>query len=373
MTAVLDAIPAEHPLTAVVHAAGVLDDTTIASLTPGQLESVLRPKVDAAWNLHRLTEGRDLAAFVLFSSIAGVLGSPGQANYAAANAFLDALAHHRHANGLPATSIAWGYWAEASGMTAHLTGQDSARMARGGQLPLATGQAFLLFDEAVAHRSAATVAARFDHAALGVQDSGIPALLRGLVRAPVRRAAAAPRETPLSLAQRLAAGGTDPQRVLLDLVRAHAAAVLGHGDPEHIAVGRSFKEAGFDSLTAVEFRNRITAATELRLPATLVFDHPTPTAVADFLLDRLAPAAAPPRATLTADLDRIEAALGSLGADEPERAAAADRLRELVGRFAGDLPWTAAGAAHDYASASDEDLFNALDSDPLMRQVGNDY
>lgn len=387
LAAVLDAIPARHPLTAVVHAAGALDDMTIGSLTQGQLASVLRPKVDAGWNLHRLTAGLDLAAFVLFSSIAGVLGSPGQANYAAGNAFLDALAQHRQAAGLPATSIAWGYWAETSGMTAHLTGQDSARMARGGQLPLASDEALRLFDDALAHRGAATVAARFDHAALGAQDSAVPPLLRALIRPPVRRAAAAPREAALSLAQRLAAGtGTDhPQRVLLDLVRAHAAAVLGHGDPEHIAPGRSFKEAGFDSLTAVEFRNRITAATELRLPATLVFDHPTPTEVTAFLLERLAPAAgaaaapaasaAPPGATLTADLDRIEAALAVLGADEPERAAAADRLTELLRRLSGDQSAAAAasGTVHDFASASDEDLFNALDSDPLMRQVGNDY
>ncbi|NJP45313.1 type I polyketide synthase [Actinacidiphila epipremni] len=388
LAAVLAAIPAAHPLTAVVHAAGVLDDMTIASLTPAQLESVLRPKVDAAWNLHRLTAGHDLAAFVLFSSIAGVLGSPGQANYAAANAFLDALAHHRHVSGLPATSIAWGYWAEASGMTAHLTGLDTARMTRGGQLPLRSDQAFLLFDEAVAHGGAATVAARFDHAALGVQDAGVPALLRGLVRAPARRAAAARQQAgALPLADRLTAPGTDPQRVLLDLVRAHAAAVLGHGDPDHVAAGRSFKEAGFDSLTAVEFRNRMTAATDVRLPATLVFDHPTPTAVAAFLLERLAPATAPtptpaaapdsgapPRQTLTADLDRVEAALGATGADDPERAAATTRLRELLRRYAADLPGTPpAGTVHDFASASDEDLFNALDSDPLMRQVGNDY
>ncbi|MFB4304481.1 SDR family NAD(P)-dependent oxidoreductase [Actinomadura sp. GTD37] len=267
-------------LTAVVHSAAVLDDATLTNLTPDRLHTVLRPKVDAAWNLHELTHDHDLTAFVLFSSLAGTLGSPGQANYAAANTFLDALAHHRQASGLPATSLAWGLWADTSTMTGTLTTTDQARMTRTGLTPMPADQALALFDAALASPEATQVLAELNLRAVSEQP---PAILRGLIRGRGRRSASA---TPGALASRLADLGPEEQAgLLLDLVRGTASTVLGH-EPDAIAPDRSFKELGFDSLTAVELRNRLGTATGLRLPATLIFDHPTPEALVSFLRDQ---------------------------------------------------------------------------------------
>ncbi|MGW7586927.1 SDR family NAD(P)-dependent oxidoreductase, partial [Kitasatospora sp. NPDC054769] len=283
LAAVLDAIPAAHPLTAVVHAAGVLDDAVVESLTPERLAAVWEPKARAAWNLHELTRGRDLTAFVLFSSAAGTLGSPGQANYAAANTFLDALAVHRRALGLPATSLAWGYWAEASGMTGHLTGVDQDRLMRAGVVPLATDHALSLFDAALATDRAALVPARLDLSVLAGAPAA-PAALKGLIsrkaaRRPARHGAIADRLRTLPEAERL--------RAALDLVTANTAAVLGHSEPGAAWDRQPFKDLGFDSLTAVELRNRLNTATGLRLTATVVFDHPTPGQLAEHLLSRI--------------------------------------------------------------------------------------
>ncbi len=198
----LDGIPAAHPLTAVIHAAGALDDGVLGALTPERLDRVLAPKLDAAWHLHELTQGQDLAAFVLFSSVSGLLGSPGQANYAAANAALDALAHHRQAQGLAACSLAWGYWAEKSGMTAALSAADLARMRRAGLLPLTSDQGLALLDAALGRPEALLVPARFDLAALARNPGALPPWFRGLVRAQTARPVAAAAGAA-SLAQRL--------------------------------------------------------------------------------------------------------------------------------------------------------------------------
>ncbi|MEV4342830.1 beta-ketoacyl synthase N-terminal-like domain-containing protein, partial [Streptomyces sp. NPDC049590] len=262
---------------------GVLDDALVENLTPERLAAVWEPKARAAWNLHDLTRGRDLTAFVLFSSAAGTLGSPGQANYAAANTFLDALAVHRHALGLPATSLAWGYWAEPSGMTGHLTGADQDRLTRAGVVPLATDHALALFDAALATGRAALAPVRLDPTVMtGAPE--IPAALKDLVsrkatRRPARHGALADRLRSLPEAERL--------RAALDLVTADTAAVLGHREPGAVRDRQPFKDLGFDSLTSVELRNRLNTATGLRLPATVTFDHPTPRQLAEHLLNEI--------------------------------------------------------------------------------------
>ncbi|EFL28145.1 modular polyketide synthase, partial [Streptomyces himastatinicus ATCC 53653] len=262
----------------VVHTAGVLDDGVIPSLTPGRVDHVLRPKADAAWHLHELTRGMGLSAFVLFSSVAGVLGAPGQGNYAAANTFLDALAAHRHANGLPALSLAWGPWA-GDGMA---DGID-----QGGLRALATEEGLALLDAAAGVPEPALVSARFDPAAFDTP----PPLLRGLVRGRSRRAAdtADTAASATEALRRRLAALTDDERTaeLLGLVRSQAATVLRLAGAEAVDPERAFRDLGFDSLTAVELRNLLGAATGLRLPATLVFDYPTPGELARHLLAEL--------------------------------------------------------------------------------------
>ncbi|WP_344339788.1 KR domain-containing protein, partial [Kitasatospora putterlickiae] len=180
-------------LTGVVHVAGIVDDGVIEALDAAKWHSVLRPKVDAAWHLHELTAGLDLAVFALYSSASGVLGGSGQGNYAAGNAFLDGLAAHRRSLGLPAVSLAWGLWAEAAGMGGRLSDTDLARMARVGTLPLAADQGLALLDAALTGEPAAVVPIRLDVA--GVRAEDLPPLLRDLApaaRAPrARRRAAA--------------------------------------------------------------------------------------------------------------------------------------------------------------------------------------
>ncbi|MGA5130217.1 type I polyketide synthase [Streptomyces olivoreticuli] len=287
LAAVIAAIPAEHPLTGVVHTAGVLDDGVLDSLTPERLAKVLRPKVDAAWNLHELTRDLDLSDFVLFSSAAGVFGGAGQANYAAANAFLDALAQHRKALGLAASSLAWGLWAESGGMAGGLDEAEAGRLRRGGVVAITAERGLELFDASVRTDEALLVPMPLDLAALRAQASVgmLPPLFRGLVRVPPRRAAqAAAANASGTLGQRLTGlPEAEAERVVLELVRTHIAAVLGHSGPEAVDPARSFSEVGFDSLTAVELRNQLGAATGVRLPATLIFDYPTPVALAHFL------------------------------------------------------------------------------------------
>ncbi|MEU1287662.1 type I polyketide synthase [Kitasatospora sp. NPDC005856] len=310
LAAVLAAIPAEHPLTGVVHAAGTLDDGVFDAMTPERVEAVLRPKVDAAVNLHDLTLGTDLALFVLYSSASATFGTGGQANYAAANAFLDALASHRRALGLPAQALAWGLWQEASEMTRHLNPGADARTDKLGAA-LESGQGLSLFDVATALPAPHLVPVALDRTGGGE----VPALLRGLIRPTVRRAAEREAGDTGTLAGQLRnASASRRRQILLDLVRGNAVTVLGHTDAESIGARQAFRDLGFDSLTAVELRNRLNAATGLRLPATTVFDHPNPTALADHLATRLlgesapAPAVAAPAAT--AGLDEPIAIVG---------------------------------------------------------------
>ncbi|MEU5696845.1 type I polyketide synthase [Actinosynnema sp. NPDC020468] len=332
----LAAVLRAHPVTAVVHTAGVLDDGVFADLTPEQLDRVLRPKVDAARNLHELTA--DLDAFVLYSSVAGLLGTAGQANYAAGNAHLDALAAHRRANGLPATSLAWGLWSDTSAISADLAEVDRRRLARLGLRPLSARDGMALFDAAVSTAEPLLALTPVDVTALGAPP---PALLAGL----------APRYRPVDRGPSLAGlSDADRKRALAELVRTHVAGVLGHRDPDGVAEDRAFQELGFDSLTAVELRNRLAAATGLKLPTTLVFDHSSPAALAAFLWEATGEDAPP----VTEWLDRIEAALrdGTSPDGVPER------LRELL-----HLADSRAGTEdHDLDAASDDELFALVDN-----------
>ncbi|MFI9203819.1 thioester reductase domain-containing protein [Streptomyces sp. NPDC053048] len=284
LAALLAAVPTEHPLTAVVHTAGVLDDGLITALTPERLAAVLRPKVDAAWHLHELTRDLGLSAFVLFSSIAGVVGGPGQSNYAAANVFLDALAQHRAAQGLPATSVAWGLWEQDGGMSGHLDDTDLRRIARSGFRPVTAAQGPALLDVTLALPHAAVTATPLDLAPLREAPDRAPVVLSALVRTPVRRAARNSEAAQGSLAERLAGLAEDDRRqAVLELVLAEIAGVLGHSGASGIGAEQSFASLGFDSLTSVELRNRLGTATGVKLPATVVFDHPTPAGLAGFL------------------------------------------------------------------------------------------
>ncbi|MFC3522223.1 SDR family NAD(P)-dependent oxidoreductase [Streptomonospora nanhaiensis] len=347
----LAAVPADRPLTAVVHAAGALADSVVADLTPDRLDRVLAAKARAAWNLHTLTRDRALAAFVLYSSAAAVLGPPGQAGYAAANAYLDALAEHRHALGLPAASVAWGLWAERSALTAGLGDADMARMRRLGVAgPLATERALALLDTALAAGAPHLLALPVDTAGLRAaarRTGAVPPLFRALVRAPRRGAAcgaepAAPAEDARSA---LAARAPGQRRAaLLDLVRRAAAAVLGHPDTAAVGPDHRFLELGVDSLTAVELRNRLAAATGLRLPAGLVFRRTTPAALAAHLADLMA-ASGPPSG---APIDHRTAE----GADPapPARPAESAALPDAPGPVPSEPPGAGASGAADAVS-----------------------
>ncbi|MFI6134244.1 SDR family NAD(P)-dependent oxidoreductase, partial [Micromonospora sp. NPDC051141] len=281
-------VPAEYPVVGVVHTAGVLDDGVVEALTPQRLEPVLRAKADAAWWLHELTRDMDLGLFVVYSSAAATLGSPGQGNYAAANAVLDALALRRQSEGLVGQSLAWGLWAQQSAMTGHLDEADLDRMRRSGILALSSEQGLALFDAAIRTDQAQLVPIRVDLAALRRSGAGgVPPVWRTLAGSSARRAASTA-DTPVDLAARLAAVGVEERRpAVLELVRTHAATALGHDSAQAVAPDRAFRELGFDSLTAVELRNRLATATGLSLPATLVFDHPTPQVLTDHLMGLL--------------------------------------------------------------------------------------
>ncbi|WP_190181876.1 type I polyketide synthase, partial [Streptomyces naganishii] len=293
LAGVLASVPVGRPLGAVVHAAGVLDDGVIASLTPERVDAVLRPKVDAALVLDELTRDAGLSAFVLFSGAAAVFGAAGQGNYAAANAFLEALAQRRRAAGLPASALAWGLWAEASGMTGNLSDRDLRRMTRDGMLALSSEEGLALFDTSLTVDEAVLLPMRLDLAVLRAEAAAtgtVPALLRGLVRAPLPRVSASSTSggAGTELGQRLAGlPAVEQDRELLELVLRSVAGVLGYAGPQAVASNRAFKELGFDSLTAVELRNDLRSVTGLRLPATLVFDYPTPGDLARYLRDEL--------------------------------------------------------------------------------------
>ncbi|MFF3605096.1 type I polyketide synthase [Streptomyces sp. NPDC002463] len=372
-------------LTAVVHAAGVLDDGVITALTPERLDTVLAAKALAARNLHELTADQDLAAFVLFSSVMGVIGGAGQGNYAAANASLDALAQHRQAQGLTAVSLAWGMWADtagrpgAAGMAGSLSEADRVRIARTGLAPIDRAEGLALLDAALRVGSPTLVPAPLDRAALGALGAQLPTVLRDLAPAAPRPAevspaAAAPRATE-TLRDRLAVlNPAEREELLLDLVRVQTAAVLGRSSAAGIPADRPFKDMGCDSLTLVELRNRLQTGSGLRLPATFLFNCPTPQAVVAHLHTELAPAeeeSAGDSAGVAAlpglaELDRLEAALTGMPDDTRDevRAEIVQRLQALVARVpAQRTPADTDDLSARVESASVDELLAFIDSE----------
>ncbi|MFH8371872.1 type I polyketide synthase, partial [Streptomyces sp. NPDC018031] len=380
---VLHGIPAAHPLTAVVHTAGVIDDGVVTSLDGDRLARVLRPKVDAVENLHRLTAGNGLAAFVLFSSVSGLLGGAGQANYAAANTFLDALAHHRRATGEHAVSLAWGLWEETSGMTGAMGRGDLARGGRTGIVAMSTEHSLALFDAALAGDEALLAPVRLDLAGLRARSTTepVPPMLRGLVRTARRAEPGSGGSTPGGTAavpwsQRIVRIPADErEQALLDLVRGHVATVLGHGTPHAVDADTGFLEQGLDSLMAVELRNRLTAELDLRLPATLVFDYPSPLALARHALAELLPdpATAPGPDGPAPDEARIRRAFAAIPLEKLTELGVMDdllRLAGLTGRPAAG-PTAPDAAPHDPADGPGAalDHIDDMDVEALLRKA----
>jgi acyl transferase domain-containing protein/acyl carrier protein len=368
LAALLKDLRSVRRLAGVIHTAGVLDDATVDGLTPARLDTVLRPKADAAWLLHELTRDDPPPVFVLFSSIAGLLGHPGQGNYAAGNTFLDALAACRRGQGLPAVSVAWGLWDTGErGMAGQA---DAARMARAGIAPLSVEQGLAAFDVALAWPEPVLVAARWNDAGLRSRAEGgaLPQVLRGLVRVPKRAAAGATAIADgAALVARLGSmTEAEGVKMLTDLVRGHVAAVLSHASADAVDITRPFSELGFDSLAAVELRNRMEAETGLRMSATLAFDHPTVTALSAYLYEALAPAAPSAEDTLRTCLDQVG---GMLPDDESERAKLIAILNSTLTRWtagaggAAGQPGEAESLAAKVGAASDEEIFAFIDND----------
>ncbi|MEV4616939.1 type I polyketide synthase, partial [Kitasatospora sp. NPDC049258] len=332
----VEGITAGGRLSAVVHAAGLGDSALISGLTPQQVDRVFAPKVDGAWHLHELTRELELDAFVMFSSAGGLVLTAGQGNYAAANVFLDALAEQRRAEGLPATSMAFGLWQVGAGLGEQLREVDRRRMANQGVPPLSHEAGLALFAAALRTDRATVVPIRVDTAALRTRTGEAPALLRGLVPAARRRTAAAAAAAPALVASDRFAGLTpeERRRVVLQLVRAQIAAVLGHSSAEAIEPERAFHELGFDSLAATELRNQLNTVTGLRLPATLAFDYPNALAVTECITEELA--AAGPGTDTSADAGAgsgeagIRAALQSIPTRRLRDAGLMDVLLELA-------------------------------------------
>ncbi|MEU8686804.1 beta-ketoacyl reductase, partial [Streptomyces sp. NPDC048611] len=368
LSRLLDSVPKQHPLTAVVHTAGVLDDTVVTSLTPQRLSAVLRPKADATVHLHELTRDEDLAAFLVFSSTAGVFGAPGQANYAAANAFCDTFAAERRAAGLPATSLAWGPWSQTTGMTSGLTEADLQRMARAGLPALPPERGLALHDAALGRPEAALLPMLVDRRALG-SGGPVPPLLSGLLPTAPRRTAAAASAAPAgagsaeTLTRTLATLTRDEaHHAVLDVVCTQVAAVLGHASAAEVGDQQSFKDLGFDSLTAVELRNRLGTATGALLPATLVFDHPTPLALADHLCAELAPGHPAGQAAAPEDDAAVREALAAIPL---ERLRAAGLLDDLLALAEPTRSGTRGGGGVDSAPAPD--ALESMEVDDLVR------
>ena len=371
--ALLEGIPSERALGAVVHAAGVLDDGLLEDLTADRLASVLRPKVDGAMHLHELTAELDLSAFVLFSSASATLGAAGQGSYAAANAFLDALVAHRRARGLVGVSMAWGLWDAEAGMAARIEATDRARVLRAGMRAMSPDQALDLFEASLASNSALVLPMALDMAPLRAQArlGNLPAVFRGLLSGTLQRAY---QRRGDSLLRRMAsAGESERERVALDVTLAHTAAVLGHPSAQAIEPLQSFKELGFDSLTAVELRNRLSAELGSPLPATLVFDNPTPQAVSRYLVAQIPAQGLSVARSLDTELTALDGALSTIASDGAGRDRLAAHLRTFLAGLE-DGQARAEGQVEDelLRSATAEEVFELIDRElgPLELDEG---
>ncbi|WEV29016.1 SDR family NAD(P)-dependent oxidoreductase [Streptomyces sp. 71268] len=376
----LATIPPQHPLTGIIHTAGTLHDALLTNLTPQHTHTTLQPKTHTAWHLHQLTQHTPLDFFILFSAAGGVLGSAGQANYAAANGYLDALADFRRGAGLPAVSMAWGLWEEVSEMTGGLGEEGLARLRRAGVLPLSSADGLALFDLALGQDRPLVLPVRLDLAALRARPGARPALLRGLLgAAPSRTVASSASTAPAGTGDSAEPGATlalsglpadERTHVLRELVRTQAALVLGYATADAIEDERGFLDAGYDSLRAVELRNRLSAATGLRLPSTLVFDHPTPAEVAGRLDELLRERERPDARALLARLDGVAADLSAVAADDPARGQVVTRLRALLAGVVG--PADGEGGAGGERLAVEGDEFADVSLDELLDIVDDE-
>ncbi|MFC9434848.1 SDR family NAD(P)-dependent oxidoreductase [Nocardia sp. NPDC057030] len=365
-------IDPQHPLTAIVHTAGVVDDALFTAQTPESVAKVLGPKAVGAWHLHDATRELPLAAFVLYSSVAGLLGSPGQGNYAAANAVLDALAQHRRAQGLPATAMAWGLWERATGITGGLQATDRERMRRSGFVPISDADGRALFDAALGSGHALIAPARIDVGAIrrsGADSADLPPLLRGLLRSARRVADGGSADSAKLVTSLIGLTRVEQERVVLETVRAHAAAVLGHESSRAVPADAPFLELGFDSLGAVEFRNRLQSATGVKLPTTVVFDYPNPLEFARYICAEIAPVD-DPAARLLEQVATLAAACSSVDLEPAELGALAARMDEIL-RGLRDQMHVSDAAAEDFGAADDDAIFEFIDQpDPLVDSGG---
>ncbi|MET7922210.1 type I polyketide synthase, partial [Streptomyces avermitilis] len=347
------AVPVEYPLGVVVHAAGVVDDGVLEGLSSERVTGVLRAKALAAWNLDELTRGADLSGFVVFSSAAATFGSAGQGSYAAANACVEALVRHRRDEGLPGLAVAWGPWA-GGGMAEGAVGQ----LRRRGLAAMAPETALVALGQALDHDETCVTVADIDwdrFTANSLPGSRLSPLLSDIPEARLARETTGldtATASPDSFSARLKAmDPAEQERALLDLVRTYAATVLGHSTPNPVRPERAFRDLGFVSVSAVELRNRLNAVTGLLLPTTLIFDYPTPSALAGYLKEQLEEGAggqrdvAPPVPASRVDVDEPMAIVG-MACRFPGGVESAEDLwdlvasgRDAVGEFPVDRGW----------------------------------
>ncbi len=355
------------PLSSVLHTAAVLDDGLLDGLGPDRLSSVLAAKAAGAAHLDELTAGLDLDAFVLFSSAAATFGGQGQGNYAAANAFLDGLAQRRAAAGRAGLSVAWGPWAGAG-----LAGSSEAvrqRLGRGPQPPMDPRLAVLALGQAMAGRDSLLTVADMDWARFAaIPGAADLPLVRDLPEIAAARAAAGGGTADLpiggELARQLAGMGRDEQeRMLAELIQAQAAEVLGYSSAAAVTADRAFTDLGFDSLTSLDMRQRLSIGTGLRLPSTLLFDYPTPVVLARYLQAEMTHGESATATPVFTELDQLESSLSRIAANVDMRTDITRRLQVMLSNWIEAQGEVQADSEIELDSATPDELFNFLDNE----------